>query len=155
MGKQASFKNWITDGSGHCFYTRKSFFLKKKTRRAVVYVTGLGQFNFYVNGTKIGDHVLDPAWTDYRKIVYYLTFDVTEVLREGESSFAMTQAAEAMPLFWKMVSENKEKDVADSFRMLLEQDGCLRTGEVGEPYIIQSMNRYGMNGSAGICRSGH
>ena len=63
---------WITNGADRPFYARKKFTLSEKIRRAEVTVCGLGQFNLYINGKKVGDHVLDPAWSDYRKLIYYL-----------------------------------------------------------------------------------
>jgi hypothetical protein len=36
-------------------------------KSAVAKVCGLGQFNFYMNGKKVGDHELKPAWTDYSR----------------------------------------------------------------------------------------
>lgn len=46
---------------------------------------GLGQFHFYINGEKVEDHELDPGWTDYRKLIQYVTFDVTSYLKTGEN----------------------------------------------------------------------
>ena len=77
---------WITNGADRPFYARKKFTLSEKIRRAEVTVCGLGQFNLYINGKKVGDYVLDPAWSDYRKLIYYLKFDVTEMLAEEELS---------------------------------------------------------------------
>ena len=57
----------------------------RRVKRASAKVCGLGQFHFYINGKKVGDHELDPAWTDYRKLIYYVTFDVTDMLRIGEN----------------------------------------------------------------------
>lgn len=79
--------NWITDGSGQPFYTRKTITLTKTIRRAMASVCGLGQFVFYVNGEKIGDHELDPGWTDYRKVIEYVNFDITSQLKMGENAF--------------------------------------------------------------------
>lgn len=80
-----SLRTWITDGSGKPFYARKKIDLKDTPQNAVAYVCGLGQFNFYINGKKVSDHVLDPAWTDYNKIVYYVSFDITKYLQKGEN----------------------------------------------------------------------
>ncbi|MBQ9413085.1 MAG: family 78 glycoside hydrolase catalytic domain [Oscillospiraceae bacterium] len=79
--------NWITaaDGADSPFYARRSFWLDAVPLRAVARVCGLGQFVFRVNGRKIGDHELDPGWTDYDKYAQYVTFDVTEALRPGEN----------------------------------------------------------------------
>ena len=83
---------------------RKQFTIEKKVQKAVAYVTGLGYFEFYVNGEKIGDDVLVPNNTNYGKRpllgdmyinvednfreykVMYLAYDVTEKLNLGENA---------------------------------------------------------------------
>ena len=67
-------------------YFRKEFSLEKKIRQAFVFVSGLGQYELYINGEKIGDHFLSPGWSDYRKTCLYNTFDVTENLKKGLNS---------------------------------------------------------------------
>ncbi len=62
---------------------RKEFEAGTDIRRATAYVCGLGLFEFYLNGKKVGDHVLDPALSEYNKRVYYQTFDVTDMVRSG------------------------------------------------------------------------
>nr|WP_300884478.1 family 78 glycoside hydrolase catalytic domain [uncultured Schaedlerella sp.] len=79
------FEQWITNGTAKPFYARKELTLDKAVKRAEAKVCGLGQFQFYINGKKAGDHELDPAWTDYRKLIYYVTFDVTDMLRPGKN----------------------------------------------------------------------
>ncbi len=64
---------------------RKSFTLDKKIKKATAFVTGLGQFEFFVNGTKAGDHFLDPGWTQYSKHALYVPFDITSQLKQGEN----------------------------------------------------------------------
>ena len=51
--------------------------------RARFYISGLGYYELRVNGKKVGDHVLDPGWTEYSKRVLYVTYDVTDLLVEG------------------------------------------------------------------------
>lgn len=58
-------------------------------KRAVAYVSGLGQFEFFVNGEKAGDHFLDPAWSDYDRMVCYASFDVTDMLSEGGNALGV------------------------------------------------------------------
>ena len=82
------FKHWITDGSGHPFYARKRFSLKDHVETAEAFVCGLGQFNLYINGQEASDHRLDPAWTDYRKTVSYVRFDLTPFVHPGENVLA-------------------------------------------------------------------
>lgn len=62
---------------------RREIDIRKPVKRAVAYVSGLGQFEFFVNGVKAGDNFLDPAWSDYDRIVCYVPFDVTDRLRQG------------------------------------------------------------------------
>jgi alpha-L-rhamnosidase len=83
---------------------RKSFRIEKKVKSAVAFVTGLGYFEFYVNGRKAGDDVLVPNITNYGKRpllgqmlinvednfkeykVMYLAYDVTSLLSKGENA---------------------------------------------------------------------
>jgi alpha-L-rhamnosidase len=68
---------------------RKEFTINKKVGSAWLYISGLGQFNSYLNGMKIGDHVMDPAWTEYSKVVNYVTFDLTSQLRPGKNAIGV------------------------------------------------------------------
>jgi len=67
-----------------CF--RKEFPLGKKISQAYVFVSGLGQYELYINGSKTGDRFLSPGWTDYRKTCLYNTFDVTDKLVTGSNT---------------------------------------------------------------------
>ncbi|HPE68952.1 MAG TPA: family 78 glycoside hydrolase catalytic domain [Thermotogota bacterium] len=66
----------------HALYLRKEFALKGPLQRAVVYFCGLGYGQLEINGQKVGDHVLDPAQSEYDKAVYFSGFDVTHQLRQ-------------------------------------------------------------------------
>ncbi len=79
---------WITAGTDTPFCARKIIQLDSLPQKAFAWVCGLGQFNFYINGQKVGDHVLDPAWTDYRKKVLEVPFDITSYLKLGENEFS-------------------------------------------------------------------
>ncbi len=68
---------------------RKEFEAPRKPKRATAYVSGLGLFELYVNGSKIGDQVLSPGLTDYDKRVQYVTFDVTPQLATGRNAIGL------------------------------------------------------------------
>lgn len=68
----------------------------------------------------------------------YRSFEHTEKL-------VITQACEALPLYWGMVPEDKVSDVAEAFRQTFLEKRAFASGEVGLPYIIQTASRYGMN----------
>jgi alpha-L-rhamnosidase len=67
-------------------YLRKEINLKKKVKSAKVYIMGMGLYELYINGNKIGDQVLAPVPTDYTKNVKYNVFDVTSQLQEGKNA---------------------------------------------------------------------
>ena len=65
---------------------RKELELAQQPVRAVAYVCGLGYYELYINGIRVGDHVLDPGFTDYTRRVLYVTYDVTKLLPTGRNS---------------------------------------------------------------------
>jgi len=67
-------------------YLRKEFQTPKKVKKATAYIMGLGLYELYINGRKIGDQVLAPAPTDYSENVKYNVFDVTTSLQEGANA---------------------------------------------------------------------
>ena len=58
-------------------YLRKEFPISKPVSRATAFVSGLGLYRLYVNGELVGRDVLTPLPSDYRKTIYYDTYDVT------------------------------------------------------------------------------
>jgi alpha-L-rhamnosidase len=66
-------------------YFRRSFTLKQPVRSAQLAITALGVYEAEINGQRVGDQVLAPGWTDYRKRVAYQVYDVTALLRAGEN----------------------------------------------------------------------
>jgi alpha-L-rhamnosidase len=70
-------------------YLRTEFTVGKSVRRAMVYYCGLGTSELYLNGAKVGDHVLSPGLTDYDKRALYVTFDVTRQLAAGKNAIGL------------------------------------------------------------------
>ena len=68
---------------GRSTLLRKSFLASKPIRRAEVYVTGLGYYELWCNGKRVGDQVLAPAKSNYRKWVFYDIYDLTPQWRQG------------------------------------------------------------------------
>ncbi|HXI69114.1 MAG TPA: family 78 glycoside hydrolase catalytic domain, partial [Verrucomicrobiae bacterium] len=67
-------------------YLRKLFAANSPVTRAVLYATALGLYEVHINGQRVGDHVLAPDWTDYRKRVRYQAYDVTSLLKRGDNA---------------------------------------------------------------------
>ena len=70
-------------------YFRKEFKASKKIVSATASIIGLGLYELSINGRKVGDQVLSPAPTDYRKNVLYNTFDVTDQLKTGANTIGV------------------------------------------------------------------
>ncbi|HXT12183.1 MAG TPA: glycoside hydrolase family 78 protein [Candidatus Angelobacter sp.] len=70
-------------------YLRKDFSVEKKIAHATVSFCGLGLSELYINGNKIGDHVLSPAFAQYNKREFTVTYDVTDNLRRGANALGV------------------------------------------------------------------
>lgn len=64
---------------------RRAFQLPRAATRARLYATAHGLYEIELNGRRVGDHELSPGWTTYDKRLVYWTFDVTDLVREGEN----------------------------------------------------------------------
>ncbi|MEO6707057.1 MAG: family 78 glycoside hydrolase catalytic domain, partial [Ginsengibacter sp.] len=62
---------------------QKLFHTSKKVASARLYICGLGYYEAYINGEKVGDHMLDPGWTNYEKQNLYAVYDITKYIRQG------------------------------------------------------------------------
>jgi hypothetical protein len=82
---------WIcAPAASESLLLRKEFSVKPNLRRAIAHVTGLGQYEMSLNGTKVGQDLLSPGWTDYNDTILYDTRDITAQLREGVNAVGLT-----------------------------------------------------------------
>ncbi|MEI8282728.1 MAG: family 78 glycoside hydrolase catalytic domain, partial [Armatimonadota bacterium] len=70
-------------------HLRKDISVKKQVTRATAFICGLGYYELSINGKKVGDHVLDPGFTDYDKRILYVTYDVTKALNQGKNELGI------------------------------------------------------------------
>ena len=97
-------KDWQAQWIGHEFdddvlfghtriaarYLRKEFNLDKDISRARLYVSGMGQYGAFLNGTEIApEELLKPALTWFPQRVYFNTYDVTDLLNKGENAIGV------------------------------------------------------------------
>lgn len=78
---------WITtpwDDKGISPYIRKSF-KTKDIKKARLYMTGLGLYHLEVNGKKVGNDYLAPGCTGVEHLVQIYTYDVTDMLNDGDN----------------------------------------------------------------------
>jgi alpha-L-rhamnosidase len=66
-------------------YLRRSIPVSKTVQSARLYVTALGSYRVFLNGSRVGADVLTPDFTDYRKRVLYQAYDVTNLLVSGNN----------------------------------------------------------------------
>jgi alpha-L-rhamnosidase len=78
-------KSDTTDAQASVLF-RKEFNLEGKVKQARLYVTGLGNYVFYVNGIKAGDAILTPGWTHYPARLQYQVYDITSLLESGNNA---------------------------------------------------------------------
>ena len=70
-------------------YFRNEIDVTKEIESAKAYICGLGYYELYLNGSKIGDHVLDPAPSNYDKQAYYVDYDIKNILEPGKNALGI------------------------------------------------------------------
>lgn len=93
---------WVTSKECDSPIIVGKFNVKKETVSADINICGLGFFELFINGNKVSDDILIPAYTDYesregRRLLYpnerhgryrtlYMTYDILPYIKEGENS---------------------------------------------------------------------
>ena len=72
-----------------CF---KKEFQVTDVKKARLYITSCGLYEARINSQRVGEFVLAPGHTDYRKRIQYQTYDVTSLLKEGTNSLTVELA---------------------------------------------------------------
>ncbi len=89
--------NWISAGFCHSSWQAPAkpapFFRKEfafdSTGKTTVFLCGLGYYELYLNGRRVGDHVLDPVVTQYDRRARYVTYDITGLLKKGRNAIGV------------------------------------------------------------------
>jgi len=69
---------------------RKEFTSGGEVKSATLFITAAGYYNAFINGEKIGKNILDPAWTNFSKRIYYTGYDLTSALKDGKNTIGVT-----------------------------------------------------------------
>lgn len=72
-----------------CF--RKKFSCGEVSK-ARLYITACGLYEAKLNGKRVGNFVLAPGYTDYKKRIQYQTYDVTGMLKSGANTLTVDLA---------------------------------------------------------------
>lgn len=85
---------WISDGKTKTEAVapmlRKEFVLTAIPGNARAYVSAVGYYDMWINGRRVGDHHMDPGFTDYSRRSLYVTHDVTPYLVKGTNVIEVT-----------------------------------------------------------------
>jgi alpha-L-rhamnosidase len=94
-------------------YFRNEIVAEKEVETARAYICGLGYYELYINGEKTGDHVLDPAPSNYDKQAYYVSYDVTDQVNSGKNTLGIIigNGFYGQSISWKNDPES-ERDMA-------------------------------------------
>jgi alpha-L-rhamnosidase len=80
---------WVSIPSnfqGSTLYFRKKLEIPTEGLcRARAYIVGIGYHEFFINGKRVTDRVLNPGVTDYQKSVLYDVYDIKDFLEETEN----------------------------------------------------------------------
>lgn len=109
---------------------RKSFNLKEKPTKATLFVASVGYHEVYVNGQRIGDHVLAPAVTDHTKRARYIAYDIAADLNSGENVIALWLGTS-----WSIYAPYKTDDKPRAPIVIAQADIYNKKGEITERII--------------------
>ena len=70
-------------------YLRTKFEVGCGVKSAKLFVCGLGCGEYYINGQKVTEDMIDPPFTNYEKEVFYRIYDVTTLLSEKNAFAAL------------------------------------------------------------------
>jgi alpha-L-rhamnosidase len=103
---------------------RKTFHVKEKPAKATLFVASVGYHEVYVNGQKIGDHVLAPAVTDHTKRARYIAYNIAPALNQGKNVIALW-----LGVSWSIFAPYATPDKPRTPIVIAQADLCDRDGE--------------------------
>lgn len=126
--------------SAPCPMLRRSFIIEGTPTEAKIRVVGLGHYELTCNGRRVGQSVINQAWSQYDKTLYWQEFDLAPYLRRGENVLGVLLGNS----FWSVTSPNDDRrfsktdampDFSRGWPNLLWLDGVVRTN-AGEVKIV-------------------
>jgi len=110
---------------------RKEFTANRRISRARVYISGLGNYVMSINGRKVGNRVLDPAYTQYDKTVLYATYDATSYIHGGRNAIGVELAPGFYYYSTPKLLMQLVIDYADGSSTTIATDGTWQLGTSG------------------------
>ena len=148
-------------------YFRKKFDIKSKIKQSRAYISGIGYYELYINGEKVGDHVLSPNQTNYDRMqvnsfesgkvanmstrILYETYDISSYLQRGENVASVilgngwyyrTERDEYLPLYYNLprfIAQIEIENSEGSKQIIVSNDSW----ENGKGPIVENSIYYG------------
>lgn len=106
---------------------RRHFEVKENLVSAKLSIAALGFANVYLNGRKVTNDLFLSPMSDYRKTIWYTSYDVTELLKAGDNTAAAMLGNgffnESVESTWKLNQANWRDNPALGFELELNYPG--------------------------------
>ena len=99
-----------------CFAFKREFPLDKKVEKATLFVTTLGLYKAFINGTELNESLFTPGFTAYDKRIQYQEYDVTNLI--GKENLLMIEAAEGWAVGNMTILPGKNHRYSDSIKVI-------------------------------------
>jgi Alpha-L-rhamnosidase N-terminal domain./Bacterial alpha-L-rhamnosidase. len=115
---------------------RKEFGAAKRIASARLYICGLGYYEAYINGKRVGENLLDPGWTANHAESHYVTYDITQHLKQGRNAIGvMLGNGWWNPLPLRLFREYNLRDVQETGRPCLKARILMRYSDGSEEWV--------------------
>ena len=132
----------------------KTLFKVEKKGVARIYVTAHGLYEVHINGKRVGDFVLAPGTYNYEKHLAYQTYDVSELLMEGENEVQVILGdgwyrscsgvdgdrnlyGEDVALYFQLEVDGKPVCISDE-NWLASQNGPIRENDMQQGEVVDA-----------------
>lgn len=125
-----------------CPIMRSTFTLGESVMTGTVRIVGLGHYELYLNGKRVGSALIKQPWSQYNKTLYWQEFDVSKLLRRGENVWGVMLGNS----FWhvgpandsmRYVKTDAMPDFSSGYPYLLWLEAQIRTKD-GREQVIAS-----------------
>ena len=138
----------FTEDKNLCPLFRKSFTINKPYKKAQLFVCALGLGYSFVNGQDVTNELFAPPYSNYDKRLWYLSYDVTNLLKEGENVLAFMVGNgfynEDMPNDWESEKASWRDQPKVIATLIVDGEEVVNTDEtfkcsLSSPYVMNRL----------------
>jgi hypothetical protein len=112
------------DAKTPCPILRSVFRIEEKPASGTVRIIGLGHYELFLNGKRVGDSLIGQPWSQYSRTLFWQEFDITALLRKGENAWGVQLGNS----FWRVGPAN------DPMRYV--KTDAMPDFSAGSPYLL-------------------